>query len=781
MEIISDDRLIETLKLLLNSRNGSMTLNELQRDFEELEGKHVPELKFLSLLKNNSIFHVIRPINGSEVCYVIKKQLLSYLFLITCFLYLQERFDIRYDVKAKLNRTQYTPPKKFNPQTMTAITTPRSMKNTTDRSKYSLVNYHNIINTNNNNNSSNNNNILNNNNNQTKNNNPIVELPQKQPAVDLRHKINNRKDIPSAPPKLMMPLSERLKRKGELSPSDILAAESVIIPDKVWDNITLSFYSKLLQYCKDNKLSPPELKFLNNPLAKNTFRCQVTVKDKTYMAYNDSFDTESEAREACCKVAINEINREEELAKYPLDVANDFEIVKKIYGMIKGSIGGVFCKHISALYTDTHQLSIPEHWLQVVKQYDQKLFNFELSLQQDDILFAAGDIDSFIDRPTSAASSIESIETPKQMVPELVFPWSSKLWNVFVTNAYNTNEVCVRLIGEFYSDALDDLLNDIDLKMMVDKERPTEIKRNIIYLTSIAECWHRIRVIEKNDNQANCICIDNGDFEWINFDEIYICRPEFLTIAPQAFKISMFGLEDFESHPNISVQLFEPLIFKSLVAEVMITESTFQVKNPISMILYDTSSDEDVNLNETLMSNILSSIPAPTLSAKDNNQITVTHIGDDVIYCQLLTSSNYIQQLINKLPKSDIEKHSGLCVDKTDKKKIYLIYDSKLKNWYRGRMERLMDGDDHVFYYIDQGFKATVNVKDVYRLDKMNVALSLYPQQVIKFSLFSVQLTDNVKKRLLALLPAGRQALVCSLYEYCIELVCLLFVFVHFI
>lgn len=72
MEIISDDRLIETLKLLLNSRNGSMTLNELQRDFVELEGKHVPELKFLSLLKNNSIFHVIRPINGSEVCYVIK-------------------------------------------------------------------------------------------------------------------------------------------------------------------------------------------------------------------------------------------------------------------------------------------------------------------------------------------------------------------------------------------------------------------------------------------------------------------------------------------------------------------------------------------------------------------------------------------------------------------------------------------------------------------------------------------------------------------------------------
>jgi tudor domain-containing protein 1/4/6/7 len=418
--------------------------------------------------------------------------------------------------------------------------------------------------------------------------------------------------------------------------------------------------------------------------------------------------------------------------------------------MIRSSSGGVFIKHITMLYIENYQLSLPENWHQMVKRHDHSLFNFETNAFNEPIIFATGDFGKEVKRPVKAV--------PTQQVAELKFPWNQKLWNVFITSAFTTNDVCGRLIGPEYSDALDKLLIEIEILMMTNKDRPTEVQTDHIYLTSISDCYHRIKVIETDGQKAKCICIDNGDYEWISLDEIFICKPEFLTVAPQAFKLCLFGLEDFENDPNVAQQqIFDPLVFKSLVGELMSEEG-----KQIKMILYDTSTEEDVNLNETLMNSILKSIPMPALSQKDNNQVIITSISEDAIYCQLVKSNVYIQQLINNISKRDLQKFRGLYVDKADKKKNYLVYDAKQKNWFRARMERLLDGESHMMYFIDHGYKAMTNVADIYKLDKVSMVLFFYPPQVLKFGLFNVQLTSDIRKRLLALLPSGREALVRS-------------------
>lgn len=709
-----DSVLIETLKDLIISRKGSVALSQLQGDYEQMEGRKLPELKMKSLLKYNNVFHCIKPVNGQE-----------------------ERWDVRFDVKARMNRNQKPPQKKFNPAMI-----PRTMKNPVVRNRSWTFSI---------------NNSINNNNNYQQNLNVTDMEPMS--LTDMRQRTINKDPAPLM--KLTMPLSERLKKRGELSPQDIIAAKVVQMPES-WDKTPGTSYDKLIQYCQLNKIQPPELKFLKTPFAKNTFRCQVTVRDKTFMAYNDSFPTENEAQEASCRVAVKEIQREEQLSKHPLDVSSDFEIVRRIWTMIRTSIGGVFIKHIAELYIDTYSLSPPENWHQLVKQYNGKLFTFEINiLNKEPVMFATGDVESFDGCLISNSHSI-------QHIPELKFPWEEKLWNVFVTSAFSTNDICARLIGSEYSGALDKLMTEIEMAMMNDKnQRPTEIECGLVYLTSIAECWHRIKVVEINGNQANCVCIDNGDIEWITINEIFECPPEFLTIAPQAFKLSLFGLEDFENDPNVAQQpLFEPLVFKSLVGEIMMEKKTWSNNKlqPIKMILYDTSTDEDINLNETLMSSILKSIPTPLLSQKDNNQVIVTHIGDDGIYCQMVKSWTYMQQLINNLPKTDLAKHNGLYMDKADKKRIYLIYDPKSKAWFRARMERFMDGDQQLMYYVDYGIKTMIKVNDIYRLDKLSFILYFYPPQALKFGLFNVQLTDDVKKRLMALLPSGRQALVSEIF-----------------
>jgi hypothetical protein len=307
--------------------------------------------------------------------------------------------------------------------------------------------------------------------------------------------------------------------------------------------------------------------------------------------------------------------------------------------------------------------------------------------------------------------------------------------------------------------------------MMSTKERPSEIKLNFVYLTSIAECWHRIKIVEMNDEEVNCICIDNGEYEWISRDEVFVCKPEFLTVAPQAFKLSLFDLEEFENNPNVAQQaLYEPFVYKSLVAEVMMGQEFWQLnkQKPICAILYDTSTEDDINLNEKLMNAILGSVSTPTLSQNESNQVIVTHIGDDGIYAQLVKSSVYIQQLINNVPKEDLTTHRGLCEDRNSpasRKKVYMVYDAKKKNWFRARYEKSVDANVHIMFMIDHGYLGKFNSQDIYRLDKLSYVLSLYPPQCIKMSLFNVAYNEDVKKRLLGMLP-GRQAFVSIIFYF---------------
>lgn len=419
---------------------------------------------------------------------------------------------------------------------------------------------------------------------------------------------------------------------------------------------------------------------------------------------------------------------------------------------------------------ETYKLSLPESWDQVVKQYDGQLFKFETIAFKDEILFAIGD--GTIERPLTPIDSTQDI-------PELNFPWKEKFWNIYITGVFSPNDMCARLIGADYSDALDRLMNEIEMKMMTNKERPNEIKLNFIYLTSIAECWHRIKTIEINEKEVNCICIDNGEYEWIPRDDIYVCKPEFLTVAPQSFKLALFGLEEFENNPTSALAqqtLYEPFVYKSLVAEIMMNQEFFEMNKtkPIKTILYDTSTEEDVNLNQKLMNTLLKTVTAPTLNQKESNQIIVTHIGEDSIFGQLVKSSAYIQQLINNVSKEEITQHRGLHEDystQQGRKKIYLVFDSKLKNWFRARYEKTIEANLHSMYMIDHGYSSKFNTIDVYRLDKVSYVLSLYPPQAIRMTLSNVAYNGDVKKRLLGMLPPGRrQAFVSFFIIYLIYL-----------
>lgn len=401
---------------------------------------------------------------------------------------------------------------------------------------------------------------------------------------------------------------------------------------------------------------------------------------------------------------------------------------------------------------------MPQDWYEMI--YDQigKIFEVTSEENESQCIILAITSSTPIEPPSSPNSFSD-----KPMIPLLKYPFGDTHWNLFVMNPLSTNQVFARLIGTSFSDQLDVLLTEIEMKFhATTPARPININTSTIYLCSIADCWHRIRVIHTEHDQAYCFCIDNGEFEWISIQEIFVCDNEFLKLAAQAFEISMFGLEDFEQNPDSRQILDQNISYKSLIGEIITTKAEHE-KNPegsLKVILFDTSGEDDVNLNETIVHKILSSTPLPVLSLHQQNHVVVTHVGD-YIYCQIKQSFSYIEQLIHNLMKSKFDKkeHQGLYNDKSDTKKLYLVFDPKRKKWYRAR---LVAGraDTCKMNYVDFGLTDDVDKVNIYRLDKISIALSLYPAQSIKVCLAGVKMTEDVRKQLRALLPGNKEAFV---------------------
>lgn len=199
-------------------------------------------------------------------------------------------------------------------------------------------------------------------------------------------------------------------------------------------------------------------------------------------------------------------------------------------------------------------------------------------------------------------------------------------------------------------------MNDIDVYMLTDKKRPISIVCGQIYLLSISECWQRVRVEEINKENGKCLCffIDFGDEEWHTMEQLYICEPKFLILPPQAICFSLFGLEDFAENPNAKKHL-DTLNGRSLVAEILTKKETYENFNndnnssqsgnninknggitKIQCVLYDTSTNEDINLNPLILNQISDDTQPPELKRTGVNNVNITHIHENgEIYLQI--------------------------------------------------------------------------------------------------------------------------------------------------
>lgn len=265
-----------------------------------------------------------------------------------------------------------------------------------------------------------------------------------------------------------------------------------------------------------------------------------------------------------------------------------------------------------------------------------------------------------------------------------------------------------------------------------------------IYLVMVNACAYRVRVEKVDEGRKQCLCfgVDEGDRQWYNMDEMYVCQNKFLKLAPQAIRFALHGMEEFDDNKFAKKHLEDTLLnAPPLIGQIFTKKEDFLALEEssdseaiVQVVLYDTSTSEDINLNEKIISEVCHDIPAPELPHLELKNVSVSHISDNGnIFIQLEQSGvHYINKLIHKITQSS---HSNKPLPATNQSSsdLYLVYDDETRRWCRGRLineTKNIKAND--MFFVDYGKTKSVPFDKTHRLDSLSPALFTFPPQAME-------------------------------------------------
>lgn len=433
---------------------------------------------------------------------------------------------------------------------------------------------------------------------------------------------------------------------------------------------------------------------------------------------------------------------QENLSAVPLD--DNTTIAKRLYEVLSKYRGGVIEKFLPEVFQKSTGSKLADHWPTLINSFSG-YFTVE---------------SSSLGHVVYANEIIEPVEKDHK----LTLPWLKPQWNVFITNIQSTTMVWGRIIGPEYSNKWDDLVTEIEywLKLKGEEQKPVAVKMHEFYLCIQDSCVHRVRCeeVDLENKRFMGFFIDTGHQEWLSIDAAIFCDEKFLALPGQALQFSLSGLEALEEDPHAKDVLEGALLEQTVVADIKTKAEDNEEDAAIPVVLYDTSTQDDVNLNLEIAENIVDAVAPPQFNAKGYTKVKVTHVTNNgVVYCQVSDSGvEFVEKMIDKLvmDKDTLSMHQGLYKSvpvQTTTVAQYLIHSGG--SWQRGVLRMRTNNDPsgvHDVHCIDTGREVSVKESAIYRLVDMSRILSKYPALAIRCHLHSVTLSPSTVERIRELL-----------------------------
>uniref|UniRef100_A0A8C1HSD0 Tudor domain containing 7 b n=1 Tax=Cyprinus carpio carpio TaxID=630221 RepID=A0A8C1HSD0_CYPCA len=393
------------------------------------------------------------------------------------------------------------------------------------------------------------------------------------------------------------------------------------------------------------------------------------------------------------------------------------EVKQKLGELLLKYSSGLWAHALPKLYQDTYKCKLPEFVLDHLNLLSD-ICTIDYPMPDNPkraILYAKVLEDENRNQSGLAGSETkEAVERSlsSQTVPPLLIP-REEYPSVLVVEAGDTNSVILRYIGDGYSKAQEKLEDEMREFYGQDSNKVALTSPLTGQLTAVCaeeeEEILRAQVCEVMADKVKVHYVDHGFSEVISKSKLFELHEKFYRLPFQATKCKLAGLESFSQEQAVLKRFESMATGKILLAEILVRQEV-----PL-VVLYDTSQDDDININAACMKALHDkSLESPLKVNSAYMNVNVTSVcSDGTIYCQVpsrgLTKLNEILEKTENYLHSQVT--SELLVSRPFCGKICLAqYKGK---WSRVEITNLHGSRVVDIMFVDVGVQASVEVTEL--------------------------------------------------------------------
>nr|CAD7447079.1 unnamed protein product [Timema bartmani] len=388
----------------------------------------------------------------------------------------------------------------------------------------------------------------------------------------------------------------------------------------------------------------------------------------------------------------------------------------RILQLVNSHPGGLWLKNIPSEYLRVYKESVPEGWKDAVCKCPL-LFKEEISDHMTIVTFS-DKISTPSLAPASADKKSATVKLPK-----------GHTWNVHVTLVLTASRIYVNLIGEDLSDELVELHIMMDNFYKRSKVPPVHSpQEGNFYAAPINSEWHRVCLKKVTGPMRGILqLIDTGGEVEGELNMVWELKPIFASLPPQAVLCRLAGLEGFAQDMSLKEHISARITKKQFVAVVL-------SRTPcVTVMLYDTSKEEIINININMAKSISDTARFPKLQVGVRQTAYVSYVcpKEGTLYLTLEHKKyiHYMNIMFNYLMTTDNERPNIVRPSfPVDQGKMYLVSESEGSSWLRAKAKRSSQSKVEV-QCIDYGKHVIVHPMQLVVLDNLSPALVNIPSQ----------------------------------------------------
>ncbi|CAL8333172.1 unnamed protein product [Lota lota] len=305
---------------------------------------------------------------------------------------------------------------------------------------------------------------------------------------------------------------------------------------------------------------------------------------------------------------------------------------------------GLWIHALPKLFLDTYKMAFPEAILAQLSQL-QDVCCVEYPIPHDRskaIVYEQRKAESQRAEPCCAPPPASGVQVlGVQALPSLTLP-TEQYPSVLVADAQGSNRVTVRYVGEDYSKAQESMENAM-LAFYTQSPSPDTVSSPAIgqlaaVIGEAGDELARVQVIEvMTSDKIKVYYVDYGFSMEVSSSSLFVLHQDFLALPFQAITVQLAGLEAWSSKPVVLSVLDRLAVGRIMLMETV--EACHQGETPPLVVLYDTSQDDDLNINVACRKALQDSAAqdhAPLIVSSRYQDVWVTNVSSDgTLSCQL--------------------------------------------------------------------------------------------------------------------------------------------------